>query len=79
MGLNTLGLVDEMKKSYYGFQKIFCYATSHKLTAEKFWDFILNTVKYSEAGSNKRLKEEKIFSFWLDYLLDSEGADCDEK
>ena len=66
MGLNALRLVDETIKSSYGFQKIFCYATSHKLTAEKFLEFYL---------SNKRLKKKKIFSIWLDYLLDEEGED----
>lgn len=47
-----------------------CY-TNSELTAEKV--SAIFTVKFSETGSNSRNIENRIFTFWNDFLLDCQG------
>lgn len=69
-GLNTLHLLDKLKVFESDFKKLMCSSES-KLTVDSLHSLFV--VKFSEAGSNKRVIESKILSFWKDYLLDCQG------
>ena len=71
-GLNSLGLVEEMKKSPRSFDVLFKYKETC-ITAVNLTDEIFTDVKLSEYGSNARTKETEVLSWWRDYAFDAEG------
>ena len=71
-GLNFLGLLDEMKLYPNAFKKMFTYNKS-SLTALTLIDDILADIRYSPVGSNARLMENEVVSWWRDYVFEVEG------
>jgi len=69
-GLNTLGLVDEMKRGDH-FKNYFLHCEN--LTAQTMLAKVFSTVEFSLQGSSLLMKEESIASFWRDFVVDCEG------
>lgn len=47
------------------------------LDAAKFQKAVdISEGSWSPPGSNKRIDEERTYSYWLDYLLDLQGMTC---
>ncbi|CAH0547674.1 unnamed protein product [Brassicogethes aeneus] len=69
-GLETGNVLNLMKKYPEVFKKVMC-GDKIELTA----DFMQNlfSVEFSEIGSSKRLIENRIISFWRDFILDCSG------
>jgi len=69
-GLKTLGVLDKVRKHPDSFRPLFCFQPN-TLTADQVED--LFTILLSPEGSNKRMAEETVVTFWRDYLQDAEG------
>ena len=72
-GLSVLGLLEAVKQHPTLFKPLLCF-TPEALTADIVANLFQPTM--SEPGSNRRTSENVIYSFWLDYLKDSEGDCC---
>jgi len=47
------------------------------LDAAKFEEAVhVSEDSWSPPGSNKRIDEERTYSYWLDYVLDLQGMTC---
>ncbi|XP_053192741.1 uncharacterized protein LOC128376917 [Scomber japonicus] len=68
-GLKTLGVLEKIQKHPDSFRPLFCHEPSI-LTAEQVDD--LFTIRLSPGGSNKRVAEEVVVTYWRDYLQDAE-------
>ncbi|KAF5276642.1 hypothetical protein FQR65_LT16244 [Abscondita terminalis] len=71
-GLETRNVYHMMQKNPNLFKSVFC-GDKTKLLAATLMNMF--QVTYSEVGSNKRNLENRIISFWRDYLLDCESGD----
>ena len=69
-GLNTMGLLDEVRKHPKGFEAVFLPNEEDSLTATKLMDEVF-IVQYSEGRDAK--KENKVIEMWQSYLYDIEG------
>jgi len=69
-GLKTLGVLEKIKRHPDSFRPLFSYEAS-TLTADQVDD--LFSIRLSPEGSNKRAAEERVVTFWRDYLQDAEG------
>ena len=72
-GLETLGVLNSIKEHCGQFKDIFCFPDT-KLTAGDVRN--LFATEFSLQGSNRRITEERIISFWLDLLQDIEEGEC---
>ena len=72
-GLETLGVLNSIKEHCGQFKYIFCFPDT-KLTAGDVSN--LFAIEFSLQGSNRRITEERIISFWLDLLQDIEEGEC---
>ncbi|XP_028259851.1 uncharacterized protein LOC114434702 [Parambassis ranga] len=75
-GLKTLGVLDKIQKNPDSFRPLFCHEPS-TLTADQVDD--LFTIRLSPEGSNKRVAEEVVITFWRDYLQDTEEEEGPSK
>ncbi|KAJ8273933.1 hypothetical protein GJAV_G00107130 [Gymnothorax javanicus] len=75
-GLKTLGVLEQIQKHPDSFRPLFCYEP-RTLTADQVDD--LFTIHLSPEGSNKRVAEEVVITFWRDYLQDAEEEEGPSK
>ncbi|XP_059201469.1 uncharacterized protein LOC131981267 isoform X1 [Centropristis striata] len=68
-GLKTLGVLEKIQKHPDSFRPLFCFEPS-TLTADQVDD--LFNIRLSPEGSNKRVAEEVVITYWRDYLQDAE-------
>ncbi|XP_037835205.1 G2/M phase-specific E3 ubiquitin-protein ligase-like isoform X1 [Kryptolebias marmoratus] len=71
-GLKTLGVLEKMQRHPDSFRPLFCYEPC-RLSADQMDN--LFSIRLSPEGSNKRAAEEKVVTFWRDYLQDAEEED----
>ncbi|XP_028400989.1 G2/M phase-specific E3 ubiquitin-protein ligase-like [Dendronephthya gigantea] len=72
-GLETLAILDAMKRYPEEFKGLFCFQAT-KLTAPFMQT--LFSIAYSPNGSNSRAKEELIVMHWRDFLQDCEAGEA---
>lgn len=70
-GLNIFGLYDMLKKYPDDAKELFCFEECTKLTAVKMIQ--LFKINFSLQGTQKYVNENRIISFWRDYLQRCEG------
>jgi hypothetical protein len=73
-GLSLLGVLRAVESNPDVFNKVFCYNPIN-LSMETFTQII--SVHFSEEGSNNRLSENLVISYWNDYLQDTEEAETE--
>ncbi|KAI9534084.1 hypothetical protein NQZ68_016802 [Dissostichus eleginoides] len=69
-GMKTLGVLDEVRKHPDSFKPLFCYE-EHLLSADQMDNLFI--IQLSPEGSNTRTAEERVVTYWRDYLQDAEG------
>ncbi|KAK3578656.1 hypothetical protein CHS0354_002959 [Potamilus streckersoni] len=71
-GLQTMGLVDEIKKNKQQWREVFVSSTKplHALQMDSLF-----AVKWSAEGSNRKRIEERILVYWRDFLQDLEEGE----
>ena len=70
-GLQTLGLMDEIRKNPDVMSVLFTYTSPDPLTASSVGKVFL--VDLSNADTNRGRQERKTMVFWADFLQDLEG------
>ncbi|KAI4800069.1 hypothetical protein KUCAC02_016606 [Chaenocephalus aceratus] len=65
----TLGVLDEVRKHPDSFKPLFCYE-EHLLSADQMDNLFI--IQLSPEGSNTRTAEERVVTYWRDYLQDAE-------
>ncbi|XP_053281200.1 G2/M phase-specific E3 ubiquitin-protein ligase [Pleuronectes platessa] len=75
-GLKTLGVLEKIRRHPDSFRPLFCYEPS-TLTADQVDDVF--SIWLSPEGSNKRAAEERVVTFWRDYLHDAEEEEGPSK
>ncbi|XP_029998120.1 G2/M phase-specific E3 ubiquitin-protein ligase-like [Sphaeramia orbicularis] len=75
-GLKTLGVLEKIQRHPDSFRPLFCFEPS-PLTADLMDD--LFSIHLSPEGSNKRVAEEMVVTFWRDYLQDAEEEEGPSK
>lgn len=70
-GLKTLGVLQKIQEHPEAFHDALCYSP-RKLTAD-ITDALFE-IRWSEAGSNARVDENRVIAYWRDYLQDAEGG-----
>ncbi|XP_034078711.1 G2/M phase-specific E3 ubiquitin-protein ligase-like [Gymnodraco acuticeps] len=68
-GMKTLGVLDAVRKHPDSFKPLFCYE-EHLLSADQMDNLFI--IQLSPEGSNKRTAEERVVTYWRDYLQDAE-------
>lgn len=69
-GLKTLGVLEKIQQHPEAFKPLLCHAPC-PLWADRIEN--LFSIRLSPEGSNKRVAEEAVVTFWRDYLQDAEG------
>ncbi|CAB1437172.1 unnamed protein product [Pleuronectes platessa] len=75
-GLKTLGVLEKILRHPDSFRPLFCYEPS-TLTADQVDDVF--SIWLSPEGSNNRAAEERVVTFWRDYLQDAEEEEGPSK
>ncbi|KAI4806052.1 hypothetical protein KUCAC02_010643 [Chaenocephalus aceratus] len=68
-GMKTLGVLDAVRTHPDSFKPLFCYE-EHLLSADQMDNLFI--IQLSPEGSNKRTAEERVVTYWRDYLQDAE-------
>lgn len=75
-GLSILGVLSMIRTYQKIMQEAFVYS-DQVLDANRFEEAVdVHEGSWSPPGSNKRVDEERTYSYWLDYLLDLQGMAC---
>ena len=70
-GLKAIGVGELVTQYPRQFKQVFC-CNNEQITADTL-EAVFQKVVKSEEGTNKRVGEERTFSYWCDYLMDIEG------